>query len=146
MTDRERLEAQVKLHEGTGPKKGDRFMPYRDSKGILSIGWGRNLQANGVRESEAQIMFTNDLDDAIRQCFAVLPWYRDLDTVRQAVIAELMFNMGWGTFSQFENTLRAVEERNFVRAAMGLKQSLWYQQVGKRRGETLRTQLETGIW
>lgn len=143
---RDLLVAQLKKHEGTGPMKNGRFMPYKDSKGILSIGWGRNLQANGVRDSEAQIMLSNDLDDAIQQCFAVFPWYRNLDTVRQAVVAELMFNMGWGTFSQFVNTLKALSERDFARAVMGLRQSQWYQQVHKERREKLTSQLASGIW
>lgn len=143
---RDLLEAQIKRHEGSGPRKHGRFLPYKDSKGILSIGWGRNLQANGIRESEAQILLSNDIDDAIKECFAELPWFRNLDTVRQAVVTELMFNMGWPTFKQFVHTLRAIGEHDFARAAMGLRQSKWYQDVKPTRGEKLATQLESGIW
>lgn len=143
---RDLLLIQLKRHEGTGPMRNGRFMPYEDSKGILTIGWGRNLRANGVRESEAVTMLDNDLDDAIRECFEQLPWFRSLDTVRQAVVSELMFNMGWPTFSQFINTLKAIGQHDFARAAMGLRQSKWYHDVKKARGEKLATQMETGTW
>jgi lysozyme len=143
---RDLLIAQLKLHEGSGPKKHGRFMPYKDTKGILSIGWGRNLDANGLRESEAELCLNNDLDDAIHTCFDVLPWFRTLDTVRQAVVTELMFNMGWGTFQEFTQTLRAIGEHDFAKAAEGLRQSKWYRDVKERRGKRLATVMETGQW
>lgn len=137
---------QIKAHEGTGPRRDGRFMPYKDSKGILTIGWGRNLSANGIRESEAVAMLDNDVDEAIQACVRHLPWFRNLDTVRQAVLTELMFNMGWGTLSEFVNTLHAIGEHDFARAAMGLRHSKWYRDVKVARGEKLATQMETGVW
>lgn len=143
---RDQLLDQLITHEGTGPMRSGRLMPYRDSKGILTIGYGRNLEANGVRVVEARQMLNNDLDDAIKTCFEMLPWFRNLDTVRQAVVAELMFNMGWSTFSQFVNTLRAIGEHDFAKAAAGLRNSKWYRDVKKTRGERVARVLETGVW
>lgn len=143
---RDLLIAQLKVHEGTGPIKNGRLMPYKDSVGKLSIGYGRNLDANGVRVVEATFMLDNDLDDAIRTCHEVLPFFEHLDTVRQAVVSELMFNMGWGTLKEFVNTLRAIERHDFVAAATGLRNSKWYQQVKRDRGERLAKQMETGQW
>lgn len=143
---RDLLLIQIKRHEGTGPIRNGRYLPYRDSRNILTIGWGRNLEANGLREDEATLCLNNDVDDAIRECFAEFSWFRGLDTVRQAVVTELVFNMGMPTMKQFVNTLRAIGEHDFARAAMGLRQSRWYQQVKKVRGERLATQMESGIW
>jgi lysozyme len=143
---RDKLVEQLIQHEGSGPLKNGRFMPYKDSKGILSVGYGRNLEANGVRESEALEMLNNDLDEAIHRCFAELTWYRGLDTVRQAVVAELVFNMGMKTFLQFVNTIDAIDRRDFVAAARGLRQSKWYRDVGAKRGDKLVSQLQSGLW
>lgn len=143
---RDKLIEQLILHEGSGPVKNGRFMPYKDSKGILSIGYGRNLEANGIRDTEALQFLNNDLDDAIHRCFAELPWYRNLDTVRQSVVAELVFNMGMKTFGQFVNTMAAIEHRDFVAAARGLRQSKWYQDVKAKRGDKLVSQMESGLW
>lgn len=112
---RDLLLIQIKRHEGTGPIRNGRYLPYRDSRNILTIGWGRNLEANGLREDEATLCLNNDVDDAIRECFAEFPWFRGLDTVRQAVVTELVFNMGMPTMKQFVNTLRAIGEHDFAR-------------------------------
>lgn len=140
------LLAQIKVHEGTGPIRNGRYMPYRDSNNILTIGVGRNLEANGLRESEVHAMLDNDIDESIRACHQQWPWFSHLDTIRQAVVTELVFNMGMSTFLHFRRTIDAIERRDFAAAAEGLRQSRWYQQVKKRRGEKLATQLESGIW
>lgn len=143
---REALIEQIKRHEGHGPMKNGRHMPYPDSKGILTIGYGRNIQANGVRESEATEMLDNDVDEAIHACFATFEWFRGLDTVRQAVVTELVFNMGMATWLQFKNTIAAIERRDFPAAAQGLRNSKWYRDVGPTRGDTICRQIESGAW
>jgi lysozyme len=137
---------QLILHEGTGPVKRGRLMPYTDTTGHLTVGYGRNLDANGVRESEARLMLSNDLTDAIDECRAKFPWYDALDPVRQAVVAELLFNMGYPTLAKFTNTLAAIERGDWLAAGEGLRKSKWYQQVRARRGHRLVTQLEGGFW
>jgi lysozyme len=137
---------QIIRHEGSGPVKNGRFMPYKDSKGILTIGYGRNLDANGLRESEARILLDNDVDAAIKECFERFPWFRQLDTVRQAVVSELVFNMGMTTFLQFTRTIDAIQRHDFAAAAFGLRHSKWYQDVKQVRGEKLAGQMESGTY
>jgi len=137
---------QLIRHEGTGPIRNGRLMPYKDSKGILSIGYGRNLQANGVRPSEARLMLVNDYGEAVTLADGAFPWYSSLDPVRQAVVSELVFNMGLTTVLEFVNTLEAISRHEFQRAAMGLRRSKWYQDVKEIRGERLATLLESGQW
>lgn len=143
---REALIEQIKRHEGHGPMKNGRHMPYLDSKGITTIGYGRNLQANGLRECEATEMLDNDVDDAIHACFATFPWFRDIDTVRQAVVAELVFNMGMKSWLGFDNTIGAIERRDWPAVGRGLRQSKWYRDVGPLRGDKMINQIVTGQW
>jgi lysozyme len=143
---RDRLLEQLMQHEGHGPMKNGRFMPYKDSKGILTIGYGRNLEANGVRESEAGEMLNNDLDEAIHACFADLLWFRSLDTVRQSVVSELVFSMGMATFLTFPRMIAAIERRDFPSAAHELRTAKWYRDVKAKRGDKVCDQLGTGIW
>lgn len=137
---------QIKRHEWDKPIKNGRMMPYEDTKHILTIGYGRNLSANGVRVGEAEEMLNNDVDEAIHACFQQFPWFRSIDTVRQAVITELVFNMGMPTWLQFVNTIAAIEGHNFPAAAEGLRQSKWFKDVKKARGEKLSKQMESGLW
>jgi lysozyme len=142
---RDQLLDQLILHEGTGPVKRGRLMPYTDTTGHLTIGIGRNLDANGVRESEARLMLSNDVTDATDECRQRFPWFDTLNVTRQAALIELMFAMGWPKLSQFKKMLAAAEQHDWLTTAKQLRNSKWYRQVKKRRGERLATQLEQGF-
>lgn len=143
---REQLREQIIRHEGTGKIVNGRMMPYTDTTGNLSIGYGRNLRANGIRPSEAAVLLENDITDALNDCLRFIPTFDTLDTVRQAVLTELMFNMGWPTLKTFKATLAAIERRDFEAAADGLRNSKWYRDVKPTRGDRLVTQMRTGLY
>ncbi|KVC46285.1 hypothetical protein WI72_32110 [Burkholderia ubonensis] len=73
-----------------------------------------------------------------------LSWWRQLDEVRQRVIANMAFNMGVATLLAFKNTLAAVQRGAYDIAAAGMKASRWYSQVGQR-AVRLRSAMETGV-
>ena len=50
------LVKRLKLDEGTGPVKKGRLMPYNDSEGYLTIGYGRNIHSRGISDEEAEII------------------------------------------------------------------------------------------
>ena len=52
----------TKRHEGTGPMQNGRLMPYHDSVGKLTIGYGRNIEDTGVTPEEALYLLQNDLE------------------------------------------------------------------------------------
>ena len=71
-----------------------------------------------------------------------IPRWHQLDDIRQRVVIDLTFNMGWvpnapGGFDDFHNTLAALQGGRWADAAAGLRKSLWYRQVGARRAEPL---------
>ena len=137
---RDLLIEQITRHEGV------RLKPYTDTTGHLTIGIGRNLSSKGITLEEAKHLLNNDVDEAIKECFAVLPWFRALDTIRQAVITELVFNMGMRTFLTFKNTIAAIERRDYKAAGEGLRNSKWYQDVKANRGDKIISQLTSGLW
>ena len=53
------LKASLVKHEGI------RRFPYADSAANLTVGVGRNLTANGLREDEIQLMLDNDINAAL---------------------------------------------------------------------------------
>src|SRR4026209_1459215 len=88
--DRLKLRARVKVHEGV------RLQPYADTNGFLTIGYGRLLdprRGGGIAPDEAEYMLANDLRRAERDA-ETLPVYLDLSPVRQAVLIEMVFNLG----------------------------------------------------
>ena len=131
------LAARLVRHEGL------RLKPYTDSVGKLTIGIGRNLTDCGISEAEAHMLLANDIAGASVDLDHHVPKWRGLDDVRQAVLVELCFAMGWPVLSEFHDTLQALSERRFPDAARHLRGSLWARQVGAR-AEELAAAIETG--
>ena len=134
--DRERLKLQLMRHEGIQLK------PYLDTVGKWTIGCGRNLSDKGISHDEMQFLLENDLDECIRDC-ASLPWFADLDGVRQRVVVDLRFNLGPSRLRKFTNTLAAIGRGDYAAASRGMLKSLWAKQVGLRAIRLARM-METG--
>jgi lysozyme len=138
--DRERLRQQLILHEGL------ELHPYVDTVGKVTIGVGRNLTDNGISHVEALYLLDNDIEQrAIADLLRHAPWVAQLDPVRQAVVIDMCFNMGWPRLSLFDNTLAAIRRGDWVSAAEGMRASKWAKQVG-RRAVRLRQMMLTGAW
>jgi lysozyme len=120
--------------------EGKRLKPYKDSVGKLSIGIGRNLDDKGISADECSLMLKNDIEEHCALLDKYLPWWRQLDEVRQRVVANMAFNMGIGPSAEhptgklltFKNTLAAMERGDYEAAANGMASSAWAKQVGTR--------------
>lgn len=131
----------IELHEGRVP------YAYSDSLGYLTIGIGHLIdQRKGGRLPDAIIdaLFENDLHEHANELFAHLPWARDLDPVRQAVLIDMYFNLRRGLLG-FEETLRHFEAGRWDAAADAMLDSKWAQQVGAR-ATRLSQMTRSGEW
>ena len=126
-------------------KDGQEFFPGDMLVGKLTIGWGRNLTDRGISHDEAELMFQNDIEQATHDANK-LPWFGDLDAVRQDVIVMLCFNMGLGGLLTFKRMIASLVQCQWHQAAWELSNSEWKNQVGKERHDKLTNALETGRW
>lgn len=133
---------RLKVKEGTVTRHG-RHIPYTDSVGKLTIGWGRNLTDRGLSDAEAELLLANDIADHWHETERAFPWFQRLDPIRQEVIAEMAFNMGVPTLRTFRHTLKAVEDGRYDDAAKGMLASKWARQV-KGRAVELASMMRTG--
>ena len=133
------LAAQLRRDEGS------KNFPYRDTVGKLTIGVGRNLDDRGLTDSEIEVLLQNDIANAASILKARLPWFQSLDAVRQAVLVNMTFNMGYGKLAAFEKMLSAAALGNFGEAANEMMNSTWAQQVGDR-AIRLSMQMRSGEW
>ena len=136
---------QLRRHEGL------RLKPYHCSENFLSLGYGRNLETNGISEAEAEFMLMNDL----LACESELKdegWYNQLDETRRAVVLNMAFNLGKPKLMQFKKFIGALSDDDYETASKemvtgsdGVSPSKWASQVGKRAYE-LADQMRTGQW
>lgn len=112
--------------------EGLRLKPYRCTAGKLTIGVGRNLEDNGITESEALVLLGNDLERCHIECINSFPWYVDLDETRQGIILEMCFNLGLNRLKGFKKMLAAMALKNYALASQEMMMSAWALQVGQR--------------
>lgn len=111
--------------------EGLELKPYLDTKGIMSIGVGRNLEANGISSDEALYLLDNDIKKATAAA-ATFKWFDKIDPVRKDVIVSMVFNMGLDKFCGFKRMIAAMERGDFPQAATEMLASMWSAEVGKR--------------
>lgn len=131
----------VAMHEGRVPHA------YEDSLGYLTIGIGHLIdQRKGGRLPDAIIdaLFEHDLHEHTNELFSHLPWARNLDQVRQAVLIDMYFNLRRNLLG-FKETLRHFEAARWNAAADAMLDSKWALQV-KDRANRLATMVRTGEW
>jgi lysozyme len=135
--DMDRLIADLERDEGI------RLHPYRDTKGILTIGIGRNLEDVGISKGEAYTMLHNDLERVIADLDQYIPWWKKLNDTRQRVLANMCFNMGITRLLGFHQMLAAAALEQYEKAAEEMRTSLWCRQVGPRAAR-LAEQMRVG--
>lgn len=145
------------LHE----HEGYRNKAYKDTVGVLTIGYGHNCEAwpvEGVEKvgdtitlEQANLLFSNDLSLCMGQVEYALPWIMNLGFARRAVLVNMTFNMGLGSVASgrglmgFKKMLAAVEKGDYETAAKEMLNSKWATQVGSR-ATTLSEQMRTNQW
>src|SRR6266851_7556555 len=114
----------IKRHEGLHLKV------YKDSRGILTIGYGFNLEAWAARaicgrfsldysglcagtkeltEAQADAIFDFQLEKVIAGARITFPGFDEFPEKARAVIADLIFDLGLGGFLGFRKTIAALK-------------------------------------
>lgn len=142
------LKQQLKDLEGTVP------CAYADSEGYLTIATGRLVdkrKGGGLRPVEMEFMLDNDIAEKTRQVDDALPWAKQLNDPRRAVLIGMCFQMGIGNAASgngllgFANTLAAIRDGHYEHAAELMLQSRWAKQTPER-ARRLSQQLSSGAW
>jgi len=133
------------IYEQLRRDEGVRLFPYMDTAGKLTIGVGRNLTNVGLSDAEAGVLLTNDVQRVTAQLNSHLPYFQLLDPVRQAVLVNMAFNMGFNGLEGFPKMLQAVAQGDWATAAAEMLDSAWAGQVGDR-AKRLAQQMTSGEW
>lgn len=104
---------------------------YLDTVGKQTIGWGRNIEDNGISKEEADFMFDNDFARCQRE-LAPFPWYVNQPQNVQDALMNMCFNMGIGRLLGFKKMIVALTVKDYTKAAIEALDSKWAGQVGQR--------------
>ncbi|MDP3115465.1 MAG: glycoside hydrolase family protein [Candidatus Cloacimonadaceae bacterium] len=123
----QKVKEQLLRHEGL------KLKPYRCTAGKLTIGVGRNLDANGISQKEAIYLLENDILHCETELLEHIPLvYLRLNDIRKSVLLNMCFNLGITGLMGFKNTLAFIGAGDFERAANNMLVSKWAKQVGRR--------------
>ncbi len=120
---------KIKKHEGF------RGMPYKDSLGYPTIGYGTKLP---IDEEEAELLLKKRLNDVRRELESRVDFFDNLPETIQEVLLDMAYNMGVPRLFTFRRMWEAVRDRDWKRMADEMVDSLWYRQVGRRAEELVR--------
>jgi len=145
------------LEEQLIQDEGLRLKPYKDSRGILTIGVGRNLESNflskaeiahiygkslckimvklklrnGITKADAVYLLRNDIFKVKNQLMH-FHWHNNIPCIKQEVIQNMCFNMGLPKLLQFKKMIAALEIQDYKAAAAEMLDSEWAVEVGQR--------------
>lgn len=114
-------------------KKNEAFKshPYTDTVGKLTIGWGRNIEDNGISKEEADYLFDNDFARCQRE-LAPYTWYVNQPQNVQYALMNMCFNLGIDRLLGFRKMIMALTAKDYTNAAREALDSKWATQVGDR--------------
>lgn len=137
------LESQLEEMEGK------RNIAYQDHLGNWTIGIGHTGPevCEGLVWTDELIykVFKEDLGKAVFEVFSRWPWVSRLSAPRQAVLINMVFQMGGNGVSKFKRALHHMKDERWPQAAGEMLDSKWAKQTPKRAIRLAR-QMETGEW
>lgn len=140
----QKISKLLEFHEGR------RRFPYRDTVGKLTIGVGFNLDDVGLYDNEIDFILWNRLEQTVIILQRILPFFNELDEVRQAVLIDMCYNLGpepfdGDGFKDWPIFVRQLQDGDFKAAAENMRKTKWASQV-KGRAVRLSNMMETGQW
>lgn len=96
-------------------EEGFRALPYKDTNGFETVGYGFNVQG-GISKFAAAALLAAQAQEAHAELLK-LTWYGALDPVRQSVCLDIDINEGERGLLKFPRMIAALERQDWETAA-----------------------------
>lgn len=131
MCNRDEIFKMLRRHEGFSSTL------YKCPRGFNTIGYGFNLDSDGLPPEVADLWLKIIMTDTIHNLIRVIPWFTELDEARQGVLINMAYNVGIAGLLKFKKMLKALGDGRYDKAADEMKDSSWYSQVPNRANELI---------
>ena len=131
-----------KLKEELTLDEGCEFKLYNDHLGYKTFGIGHLVTKDDpeyemeigeeVSEERVNECFIKDIEKVIEDCHILYEYFNELPEDAQLIIANMMFNLGRPRLTKFKKMKEAVNDGNWLEAAIQMEDSRWYKQVPNR--------------
>ena len=111
--------------------EGFRSRPYRDSEGLLTIGYGTLIE-EGITEDEAATLLASRLADIVAELERRRPLGREVPAPVARGLCNMAYNLGVPRLLGFERMWAALAAADYEAAAAEALDSKWARQVGAR--------------
>ena len=109
--------------------EGFRSRPYRDTEGLLTIGYGTLLE-NGISAEEAELLLIHRVKIILEELDSKVPI--ELPPTVQLAVANMAYNLGVPRLLGFKKMWKAIAIKDYETAAKEALDSKWARQVGSR--------------
>lgn len=135
--------------------EGCQLEPYRDSRGLWTIGWGHLIDRRRsgelptwikgfpILQDEADHLLESDVIEKQGKLSQAWPPFGEQPAIVQVVLVSMAFQLGIGGVLAFQRLLRAIEDKRWADAGVEMRRSAWSRQTPKRAERLART-LESG--
>lgn len=138
-------------------KDGEGFEPneYRCTANKLTQGYGRNLEVYPLSEAEkAELNQDGSVSEEVAEKWAIEELrscedklkdnviFKSQSDLRKAVLLDMCFNIGYSGLMKFKKMWIALGSKDYEKAALEMKDSSWYTQVGRRGKRNYNFMLE----
>ena len=129
--DLKKLKQMLIKHEGK------KLWPYKCTAGKLTIGIGHNLDAKGISNAVADLIYEEDIMEVINDLYKIFENFNDLPEQIQLVLADMRFQLGNNGFREFKKLIKAVKRKDWKEMKINMANSLWYKQTNNRAKELI---------
>lgn len=112
-------------------EEGFKSKPYRDTRGILTIGYGTAIGL-GITPQEAEILLRYRLVEKEKELASAWPPYGEQPGPIQSALLDMSYQLGVHGVLEFQDMLAALAGKDYETAARAVEQSAWNRETPKR--------------